>query len=306
MSHLDTDTLMRHADGLLEGEDAQEVAHHLASCQECRDKGNSIQTFAARLNTHWLGTRLRTILPQEWGCPSTEELGEYFLNEVSPAEREELQAHVERCSRCQEVLAEMEEGTATLGRADPLRVRKAVPGESWWDRLLEAVRPLPGPAWAGAAVAISLAFVAGLMLRPMRMAPSPTVPGMESYRIAKPPFTPSTEVPSFGIAPSVKPDADQRFREAMAFYAEPDFPDKAIPKLKEAVTLDPSHDRAQFWLGIAYLLKDEVRSGIPTLETAVALAPASREYRQYLLWAYLRVGEIDKALGLQTQVLERR
>jgi len=304
VSHPDAEMLMRHAEGLLRGADAEGVAGHLATCQECREKGNSMHAFAARLNTDWIGERLKTLVPREWGCPSADELSRYFRDETAPPERERIQAHLDECRGCRDVLTEMEDLTAALVRADPLAVRVAEISGSWWERFRAALDLMPGPAWAGAAVAVSLAFLAGFLLRPILIAPFPT--GLEPYRIAKPQFTPPAEGPAFGIAPSVKPEADQRFREAMAFYAEPDFPNKAIPKLKEAVALDPRHDQAQFWLGIAYLLRGETVTATPPLEEAVRLAPGKTEYKQYLVWAYLKTGETDKALRLQTQILERR
>lgn len=297
--------LMRHAEGLLRGADAEGVAGHLVSCQECREKGNSMHAFSARLNTEWIGERVKTLVPREWDCPSAEQLGRYFRDEAAPLERKRIQAHLDECRGCREVLTEMEDLTATLVRADPLRVRKAEAAGSWWERFRAALDLMPGPAWAAATVAVGLAFMAGLLLQPVLMGPSPSLLGVQTYQIAKPPFAISAEVPVFGIAPTVKPEADQRFREAMAFYAEPDFPDKAIPELKEAVTLDPSHDRAQFWLGVANLIKGDARSGIPPLEAAVRLAPAKPEYKQYLVWAYLKSGEVEKALAMQTDLLKR-
>jgi len=297
---------MRHAERLLTQESAEKVASHLDSCRQCREKAHSIRAFGARLNTQWLSERLSTIIRSEGGCPSPDELAEYYLGEIAPFERERLRGHVEGCTACQAVLAEMEEGTATLARADPLGARETRPTEPWWSCLRGALDLWPGPAWAGATIAVGIAFVAGLLLRPMLIGSPLPVPGREIYRIAKPPFTPAAEVHAFGIAPAVRPEADRRFGEAMAFYAEPDFPDKALPKLKEAVALDPRHDRAQFWLGIAHLLKGEARLAIEALEAAAALAPANLEYKHYLVWAYLKAGQVEKALRLQTQVLERR
>lgn len=296
---------MRHAEGFLKGAEAEGVAGHVASCRECREKRTSMETLAARLNTEWLGARLRTTIPQEWGCPSTEEIGRYFLEETAFAERERLEAHLAGCRRCREVLTEMEQEAATLVQADPLGVKPGELREPWWRRLWTGLGLFPRPAWAGLTMAIALAFVAGLLLRPILMGPTPTVPDARAYRIAKPLFKPE-EVPAFGIAPSVKPEADRRFLEAMASYAEPNFADKAVPKLREAVAIDPRHDQAQFWLGIVYLLRGETGSAIPPLEEAVKLAPARLDYKQYLILAYLRVGRNEDALHLQAVILQKQ
>jgi tetratricopeptide (TPR) repeat protein len=199
----------------------------------------------------------------------------------------------------------MEEELTALERADPLGARAPVPTRSWVERLQAALGLMPWPAWAGATVAVGLAFVAGLLLRSIFTGPERLPPGLEALRLAKPVFTPPTEVPALGIAPAVKPEAETRFREAMAFYDAADFPDRAIPMLKEAVAIDPSHDRAQFWLGIAYLLKGETTAAIPPLEEAARLAPGNREYKHYLVWAYLTAGKAEEALRLQTEILQK-
>ncbi len=306
MSHPDAETLMRYAEGILKREDVEQVASHIESCQECRETESSMQAFGARLDSEWLGARLRTIFPQELNCPHAAELAEYSLDETAPADRERIGGHLAGCFRCRDALGEMEQGAAALVRADPLEVRTAGSAESWRDRLRAALDLVPGPAWAGAAAAVGVVFVAGLLLRPVLIGPSLPVPLAEGYRIAKPPLIPSAAVSAFGIAPPMKPESDQRFREAMASHAEPDFAEKAIPKLEAAVAIDPRNEQAQFWLGIARLLKDEVRSAIPPLEAAVKLAPGRLEYRQYLVWAYLRMDRNADALRVQTELLERR
>lgn len=306
MSHVEAETLMRYADGLLGAEAEAELTRHLAECAECHKRAKAVQDFNDRLKTEWVGARLRAIIPEEWGCPPPDELSRYFLGESERADRRRLETHLEGCAHCRETVAEMERGYAILARADPLRAREPATAVPWWERLQAVLRPFPWPAWALATVAVGLAFMAGLLLYPVLLRPPDLLPHLETFRITKPPFTPPAELPALGIAPAYHPEADKRFREAMAFYDDPAFPEKAIPKLREAVTLDPRHEQAQFWLGIAYLLKDETTSAIPPLEEGVRLAPAKMEYKQYLVWAYLKVGQVEKALRLQTELLERQ
>lgn len=306
MSHPDPDALMRHAEGDLLAQEAEIVANHLATCQECRNRENSMRVFASGLNTHWLATRLRSSLPRDWGCPSAEEIEGYFLGDLSAEDHQRVQGHVKGCPHCQGVLGEMEREASALFQADPLATTGPASRESFWDRLRASFTLMPAPAWAVATVAVVIVFAAGLALGPVMLSPRTPLPGTEHYGLAKPPYTPSPDVPAFGIAPSVNPLAEQRFREAMAYYPEDNFPDMAIPQLKEAIAADPRYDQAQFWLGVAHLLRGQARLGITPLEAAVSLAPGKAEYKQYLVWAYLKAGETDRALRLQTQILERR
>jgi len=111
---------------------------------------------------------------------------------------------------------------------------------------------------------------------------------------------------ALGIAASVNPASKAKFREAMRFYSSADFPEKALPLLQEAVVADPANDEAQFWLGVVLLLKARGAEAVPALEEAARLAPRQSRYKEYLLFAYLQTGAIDKAIALQSQLLERQ
>jgi hypothetical protein len=200
----------------------------------------------------------------------------------------------------------MEQAFSGLQHVDPLATRRAPSDRPWWEPVQSFLGLTPWPVWAGATVAVAIAFVAGLLVYPTLFEPMSPQPLPGVIRIAKPPFTPRPELQAFGIGPAYKAEAEKDFQEAMALYAEPDFPDRAIQKLRQAVAIDPTHDQAQFWLGIAYLLKDDTRAAIPPLEEAVKLASGKAEYKQYLVWAYLKLGENAKALDLQTELLKRR
>jgi tetratricopeptide (TPR) repeat protein len=307
MNHLDADSLFRYQEGLLEGEGASQVSGHLAECEGCRQRIEAVKTFDVRMTAEWLRTRLGTIVPEEWGCPAPEEWSRLFLGEVADeAGRRRLESHLAGCGRCRETVGEMEEVFRGLQHADPLAARRPSGETPWWERVRSLVGITPWPMWAGATAAIAIAFVAGLLSREIIFRPVVLQPSREVIRIAKPAFIPQPELPAFGIAPMHKPEAQKVFREAMTFYAEPDFPDRAIPKLREAVAIDPAHDQAQFWLGIAYLLKNETKAAIPPLAEAARLAPWKAEYTQYLAWAYLKLGENEKALNLQTDLLKKR
>lgn len=307
MNHLEADTLFQYQEGLLEDEVDSQVRGHLAECEGCRQRIEAVKTFDAQMTAEWLKTRLGTIVPKEWGCPAPEEWSRLFLGEVADeAEPHRLEGHLTACSCCRETVGEMEQAFRGLQHANPLATRQPSGETPWWERVRSLVGITPWPVWAGATVAIAIAFVAGLLAREIFFTPVVLQPPSEALRIAKPAFISRPELPAFGIAPAYKPEAEKVFREAMAFYAEPDFPEKAIPRLRQAVAIDPAHDQAQFWLGIAYLLKNETKAAIRPLEEAVRLTPGKTEYKQYLAWTYLKLGENEKALSLQTDLLRKQ
>jgi hypothetical protein len=299
MSHLEDELLGRFAGRLTTPEEDRRVDLHLAECAECRSAVASFQTFARSLDEEWLRRTLKEAFPSAVGCPELEELSAYASGLGLDEPRQmSLAAHVGACSDCSRVVREMEDAAERLKVADPLS--SSVAGRGWVVVLRDLLSFWPARlALAGSA---ACALVVGLILGRMLGGPA----GLPV--VLAPPVPPYEARPSpgLGIGADVKPEADQRFREAMAFYGAPDFARRALPLLREAVTLDATHDAAQFWLGAALLLDGKASEAIPPLEAAIRLAPGSVIYKQYLAWAYLRTGAIDKALVLQTELLRRQ
>ncbi len=184
-------------------------------------------------------------------------------------------------------------------RADPLG---AAP-EGWRTTLREAFGSWPGRlAFAGVACGfLVIGLVVGRATTPGRQIATGGIPPTP---IEAPEYKPGARK-ALGVGAAVKPESAKKFQEAMAFYGAPDFAVKALPALREAVALDRANDEAQFWLGVTLLLTDAPAEAVAPLEEAVRLAPGSAPYKQYLLYAYLRVGDVNRALRLQTDLLKR-
>jgi hypothetical protein len=304
MSHPTVETLMRHAQGLLREGEEEEVTRHVEGCRDCREQEQAVKSFGSRLDDHWLGAKLTAMLPAGWDCPSTQELGSYFIGQAEGPQAERVALHSRACVRCQSVLDEMEGGTTALTGADPLSESRSTPYGLSRNRLWAFLDSLSRPLWVP--VALALAFSAGLVVRPVVTGIFVESPSVRGHRIAKPATPPPAQLRALGVAPRVDEEAERFFREALTFYGEPDFAERAIPKLHQAVTADRRYELAWFWLGVAYLLRQEPKAAISPLETAVRLAPGNLEYKQYLVWAYLAVGSADKALAIQTELVNRR
>ena len=184
-----------------------------------------------------------------------------------------------------------------LESADPLAEPVGAP---WLDAARAALGFWPARLALGAAVVVLLVtgFIAGRVAQEGgrgRVVTAP--PPLPAYT---PESAPGTRL---GAVPSVAPESERKFREAMAFHGTPEFASRALPLLREAVASDPSNDQAQFWLGVALLWKRQAGDAIPPLEKARQLAPGSRRYQQHLLFAYLQVGAADKAAKLQAEIL---
>lgn len=174
-----------------------------------------------------------------------------------------------------------------IEEADPLG---APARPRWRESLALAFAPWPARVGVGLAVAalLVLGFALGRVVNPS---------GQATIVSTLPPIPAYVPAPSagLGIAPPVNPRAEERFRAAMAFHGSPDFARKALPLLREAVALDPSHDRAQLWLGVASVHTDQPQEAVGALEQAVRLAPADAVARSYLAFAYLRLAERIRA-----------
>jgi tetratricopeptide (TPR) repeat protein len=198
-----------------------------------------------------------------------------------------------------------EDALATaIGRADPLadapRGGADAPRGGWLGGILDALGTWPARlSFAGAAATLVLIGVG------VGRVVAPSTPRITTAAIPRPTYEPDQTRP-LGAAPAVTPESERKFRDAMALLEAPDFAARALPLLQGAVAEDAANDRAQFWLGVVLLLKGQAADSVGPLEEAARLAPASSRYRQYLMVAYLQTGATDKALALQTQLLERR
>jgi tetratricopeptide (TPR) repeat protein len=184
-----------------------------------------------------------------------------------------------------------------IGRADPLADHA---GGGWWESVRLLFAPWPVRLGAGAVVAalILVGFALG------RVVMERDVPDVRVL-VPMPAYAPEART-GLGAAASVEPESQQKFREAMAFHPTPEFAAKALPLLREAVALDPSHDAAQFWLGVALLHLDQPDAAIAPLEQAVRLAPADAAYKQYLMFAYLRTGAAKQATAILVELMRGR
>lgn len=210
-----------------------------------------------------------------------------------------------------ETAVDEDELARELTAADPLGPARP---RRWLDALREVGAGWPGrSALATATCALVLSgFIAGqVMQRPgTGISPTPVITPERGPRIAEGPtgippvpiYSPE-HVRRLGVTGSTSPESDQRFRDAMAFHGQPGFASKALPLLREAVALDPGNDQAQFWLGVVLLLEGRDADAVRPLEEASRLGPGSSLYKRYLLYAYLKTGALEKALGLQTELL---
>lgn len=223
--------------------------------------------------------------------------GRSFQQFSSDLDAEWLRERI-RASLATTVDAAEEDALATaIGRADPLA---DAPRGGWLGGILDALGTWPGRlSFAGAAAALVLIGVG------VGRVVVPSTPRIAATAIPRPTYEPDQTRP-LGAAPTVKPESERKFRDAMALLEAPDFVARALPLLQGAVAEDASNDQAQFWLGVLWLLKGQAAESVGPLEEAARLAPASSRYRQYLMIAYLQTGATDKALALQTQLLERR
>jgi tetratricopeptide (TPR) repeat protein len=77
--------------------------------------------------------------------------------------------------------------------------------------------------------------------------------------------------------------------------------DVAKSCLITAITVDPTSEEAQFFLGLFYYNKNDFKLAIPPLQTAQTLSPKSPMPVFYLAMAHEAIGEVTQALDLYRQ-----
>ena len=80
---------------------------------------------------------------------------------------------------------------------------------------------------------------------------------------------------------------------------------EAVVGARNAVELDPGHDRARATLGWAYFLSGRQEEGLTELERAVSLAPNSTLWQGQLGQAYAMAGQTAKAREVLRQLETR-
>jgi tetratricopeptide (TPR) repeat protein len=210
---------------------------------------------------------------------------QYVTGSLRGADRDRFEEHLLTCEACQEQLEEL-----ALLRTSLADERWAVAEESRGRRLEWH--------WSWAAAAAALLLGLGLMLWLAPWAGSPSNEALVAASMVEaPPFEPKN-------LRSVTGDAEIRFQEAMQQYLEGSY-GRAIPGLEAAVELDPSLDKARFYLGTCYLLEDEPKKAIDNLSRIAELE--SSPYREwahfYRAKAHLRLGDLDSALSDLSEVI---
>ena len=307
--HPDRVTLMRWRERSLSSAEAEAIGAHVKTCEECAKAMQTMDRFKKRLDDAWTEKRSReTAARTHW--PSREDLVDYYLDDLPSAEsRQRIEAHLRECVPCQEILQELEQGAAELQKADPLReyaAETALSRGDWKEALRALLRPAAWPAWTMATVAAMAIFAVGMLLRPVVWPGGVIAPTELTAQMPKPALERHADgTLTLGIgATGAKPEAVALFREAMRFYDQPDFAERAVPFLERAVAADAQYEQPRFWLGICLLTQGRTSAAIPQLEEAARLAPGNVTYQHHLVWGYLKAGEYTKALAAQTRLLK--
>jgi hypothetical protein len=90
----------------------QETAHHLQQCPHCREKGEALERFQKRLKARLYRST----------CPSSRELGEYFLRMLPPSRTLIVAQHLRECPHCENEISNLGEFLETdFRQPEPLQ-----------------------------------------------------------------------------------------------------------------------------------------------------------------------------------------
>ena len=230
----------------------------------------------------------------------------YLLGRLDEPARDEFEQHFFACERCFDRVQTLRalrselKATAAALRAEPSR-----PSGVW------AWKWAWAPALAMLAVTAIIASVffrsgppsektppaagqsaSGSTTSPQPVPSQPVSSAPSLVALAR--FEPPAYVPQ--TFRSAESEATAQFREAMQQYVGKDYR-AAIRGLRTASELDPEAPHAGFFLGICYLLTDQVEPGIAALRKTIALgdSPYLEEAHFYLAKALLLKNDVPGA-----------
>jgi len=94
----------------------QETGRHLQGCPHCQEKATALDRFQKRLQSRVYRST----------CPSTEEIGEYYLHMGSASQRLVIAQHLRECPHCAEEMVTLEEFIRDIaphsGLLEPIKV----------------------------------------------------------------------------------------------------------------------------------------------------------------------------------------
>jgi len=226
----------------------------------------------------------------------------YHFDQLSDEERKRFEAHLLECDHCfQETYAfgpvietmrkDPEPFLAALAKKKPARIPARKPRREFYIGLVEAIGRIPGRiAIPVAAIAMVLLF---LLLRPNAE--------LSDLALIEPVPYHSLQVKSGAEVT----DAERLFEEGMAAYVQKDYAD-AIEKLAVAVNQDSTNAGFHFYLGLCYLLAQNIDPAIAHLQRAVALGGNSvlEKTCWYLGNAWLLKNDRAQALAAFRKVME--
>jgi len=201
-------------------------------------------------------------------------IGERLEGTIRPQDRARLEAHLESCAGCRELMEDFNRIAEDARRLDD----KKEPSDDVWNAILSGVRAVQReerrasarrfapPRWAYAAGFILLAAAVGLIagLGPWRRAASPALSAEQAFTMAKLEEAEShykqaiqalTEALSSG--PSVIGSST-----AVLFARDLGAVDSAIQACREAVDREPNSVDARVFLLAAYQKKVEILDGV--------------------------------------------
>ena len=211
---------------------------------------------------------------------STEEIIAFHDNTVNSAERQQIEAHLEHCEVCCELLqaAEALEGV----RIQEESLKTSSSASEFFHRVMEWL--VHRPFYPIAATVGVVLFII-LFLNEQKMDVYSNL-----VEIAPAPYI-SSELRG-------EKSAQELFNQGMSFYLANDF-QSALPFLERAAARHPENAQYRFFLGVTLLLNQKYEAGIKQLRQASVLASAYRdEAYWYVAQAYLKLNQPEQAKEL--------
>ncbi|UCE18652.1 MAG: tetratricopeptide repeat protein [Gemmatimonadota bacterium] len=228
----------------------------------------------------------------------SEQISGFASGQLTDGDADDLLEHIVVCSDCSEEFDTIADLVTCVERygEELSRIKEESEAVRIFSRIAEIWRSVKNH-WVGVPIPVRVLIPAAVAVVFVLLVFYPSGDdGVRYSQLAQ--FEAPPYIPRSLRGAETEDTVKMRFEEGMEAYAGGDFP-TAVAALSEVTEAQPAFGEAYFYLGISYLMEDQVKSAIKIFRKAADLMagyPLGEQSHWYLGMAFLKRGEGGKAL----------